>query len=470
MAVGHWWTEMKPSDGIRDCLRALRGRCAPAASSKAVAAPSPSNAKAEWKSRGSQGLVYHCNCGKVDFIQHLSPTRAWSLKIVPPEALTNTDLLIDAVYQGRRSGNAGDDPLPSLLRVDSQGGFRKRGQVKGNLDLLVLTSSMADADWPDHLDRETGTFTYYGDNKKPGRELHDTGRHGNLILQRIFNEARAGPEARKRVPPIFIFASAGSWRDVIFLGLAVPGASDLDVSEELVAIWRSSKGARFQNYRARFTILDASQISRNWIDSLIERRRDDALAPDAWRRWVQSGRRTPLVATRSLEYRSRAEQLPDDQAGQAMVETIRDYFRRREHEFEHCAAALARLMIPDIASLEVTRKSRDGGRDAIGQLRVGTGISSILVDFALEAKCYSASNSVGVREMSRLISRLRHRQFGVLVTTSFVDTQAYQEIKEDQHPIIVISAADIVRLLKQNGRGTPLEVAKWLQQEFPTTE
>ncbi|MCP1762460.1 O-acetyl-ADP-ribose deacetylase (regulator of RNase III) [Bradyrhizobium japonicum] len=36
----------------------------------------------------------------------------------------------------------------------------------------------------------------------------------------------------------------------------------------------------------------------------------------------------------------------------------------------------------------------------------------------LEAKCYGSGNSVGVREMSRLISRLRHRQFGVLVTTS----------------------------------------------------
>jgi len=50
--------------------------------------------------------------------------------------------------------------------------------------------------------------------------------------------------------------------------------------------------------------------------------------------------------------------------------------------------------------------------------------------------------------MSRLISRLRHRQFGVLVTTSYVDSQAYREIKEDQHPIVVIAAADIVVILR----------------------
>jgi hypothetical protein len=122
--------------------------------------------------------------------------------------------------------------------------------------MLVLTSSMSDPDWPDSLDRETGVFTYYGDNKKPGCELHDTGRDGNLILQKIFSSARSGLEGRRVVPPTFIFSGTGTWRDMIFLGLAVPGASDLDSSEELVAIWRTAGGQRFQNYRARFTVLD----------------------------------------------------------------------------------------------------------------------------------------------------------------------------------------------------------------------
>src|SRR4029079_5444702 len=101
-----------------------------------------------------------------------------------------------------------------------------------------------------------------------------------------------------------------------------------------------------------------------------------------------------------------------------------------------------------------TRPSRDGGRDAVGKLRVGSGPSGILVDFALEAKCYSPPQAVGVRDMSRLISRLRHRQFGVIVTTTCVDLQAYKEIKEDQHPIVIIAAADIVELLRRNGRGS----------------
>ena len=184
------------------------------------------------------------------------------MKAVEQESLGTVDLIVDAIYQGGRKGNAGDDPLPRLMRVDSQGGFRYRGKVKGKLELLVLMTSMNDPDWPDALDPETGIFTYFGDNKKPGRDLHDTGRDGNLILKTIFEDGRAGAEGRRNVPPVFLFASAGVGRDVRFLGLAVPGASDLEASEELVAIWRNTKGQRFQNYRARFTVLDASRISR----------------------------------------------------------------------------------------------------------------------------------------------------------------------------------------------------------------
>jgi hypothetical protein len=53
------------------------------------------------------------------------------------------------------------------------------------------------------------------------------------------------------------------------------------------------------------------------------------------------------------------------------------------------------------------------------------------------------------------------------VTTSWVDLQAYKEIKEDEHPIVVVSAADIVDLLRRNGKGNAVIVAAWLAEEFP---
>jgi len=53
-----------------------------------------------------------------------------------------------------------------------------------------------------------------------------------------------------------------------------------------------------------------------------------------------------------------------------------------------------------------------------------------------------------VRDVARLISRLRHRQFGVFVTTSGVSGQAYNELRDDEHPVVVICGRDIAELLK----------------------
>jgi hypothetical protein len=50
----------------------------------------------------------------------------------------------------------------------------------------------------------------------------------------------------------------------------------------------------------------------------------------------------------------------------------------------------------------------------------------------------------------------------ILVTTSYVALQAYQEIKEDGHPIVIISAQDIVNLLQKAGLGDVVELRKWL--------
>ena len=94
-----------------------------------------------------------------------------------------------------------------------------------------------------------------------------------------------------------------------------------------------------------------------------------------------------------------------------------------------------RLSNPNVDRIDVTRPWRDGGRDAVGDYLLGPATDPVAVEFALEAKCYAPANGVGVRETSRLISRLRHRQFGVLVTTSHLDGQAYREIREDGHPV-----------------------------------
>ena len=117
---------------------------------------------------------------------------------------------------------------------------------------------------------------------------------------------------------------------------------------------------------------------------------------------------------RRFEYRTKEEQQPAAGRDESLVQCIYGYFKDNPHGFEHCAARLAGMMDPNINIEIVTRPSVDGGRDAIGTYRVGPLADRISLDFALEAKCYGASNRVGVKELARLISRLRHRQFGIL--------------------------------------------------------
>jgi hypothetical protein len=47
-------------------------------------------------------------------------------------------------------------------------------------------------------------------------------------------------------------------RNMVFRGLAAPGVEG-DPADELVAIWRSKKGERLQNYKAKFTTLQRPQ-------------------------------------------------------------------------------------------------------------------------------------------------------------------------------------------------------------------
>jgi hypothetical protein len=111
---------------------------------------------------------------------------------------------------------------------------------------------------------------------------------------------------------------------------------------------------------------------------------------------------------------------------------------------------------------KITRQSADGGRDAVGVVRIGPTSDPLKLEFALEAKCYGLNNSVGVKETSRLISRLRRHHFGVLVTTSYIGNQAYEEIREDEHPVVLMTGADIANVLQANGHDTEKKLDDWI--------
>ncbi|MEV4638341.1 restriction endonuclease [Actinoplanes sp. NPDC049548] len=385
------------------------------------------------------------------------------------DLLDRADLVLDAEYAGGTAGTAGDDPLQRILPVGNQGGFRPSGSPKrSDVKLVALYTSGENPDWPDFLDEKTGLFTYFGDNRSPGKLLHETSRWGNVILRDSFAAAHADDQARRRVPPFLLFAKANArGRNVVFRGLLAPGAATMAADDDLQAIWRSTKGQRFQNYRATFTVLDVPVVSKVWINQLLAGEPLGDACPSAWTEWVHGRAYRTLVAPATKVIRSRAEQLPSDAAGQQILNTIHQYFSGRWSDFETCAIELWRMLAPNTGITAVTRPTRDFGRDAIGIYQLGPAADRVSLDFVLEAKCYGPKTSVGVEDTSRLISRIRHRMFGVLVTTSYVHDQAYKEVREDQHPIVIMCGRDIVDVLRSKGYSTPADVAAWLAAAFP---
>ena len=383
------------------------------------------------------------------------------------ENLNSCDLAIDCIYKGGSNKNISADPLNKLMKCGNSGGFRNRLREdkngKGKYAYIVLYTSLEDLEWPDYMDVETGIFRYYGDNKKSGRMLTNTAHRGNLILEKVFNILNSGI-GLDEIPPFFIFCKCNCGRDVKFLGLAAPGNPNLTPDNDLVAFWRTSKNERFQNYEAYFTVLDTGNqpISREWLDELVK---DHATAlehaPKVWKEFIKKGRKgiKALKANRIHEIPNIYDQLQSDNEGKLCLESIRNHYAKFGPNktpffqgFEYCAKDIVQKMDKHFIQFDLTRPWRDGGRDAIGIYSISSSKVNfpLKMDCSLEAKCYSENHGVGVKEMSRLISRIRYRQFGILVTTSYVNKQAYREIIEDGHPILVVTAADIANILRRN--------------------
>ena len=55
----------------------------------------------------------------------------------------------------------------------------------------------------------------------------------------------------------------------------------------------------------------------------------------------------------------------------------------------------------------------------------------------------------------------------MLVTTTYLGRQAYKEIVNDQHPVLIIAAIDLVSIVKSKYAKTPKELKNKLKNEFP---
>lgn len=185
-----------------------------------------------------------------------------------------TLLTIDCVYKHGKPWSLSVDALSNLMKVKNVGGFR----TKSGLKYVVLYSANQDIYWKDQINTELGLYTYYGDNKKPGVDLH--GPYGNKVLKEVFEKGESNDiNIRKTIPPFFLFESDRYNGGVKFRGLLVPRYKGVNRFEWLTAVWAQlNEGGRFQNYKSMFTILDTSSgseesnnnasIDLRWLDDL----------------------------------------------------------------------------------------------------------------------------------------------------------------------------------------------------------
>lgn len=394
------------------------------------------------------------------------------------QAQLPADLRVDASYRNTNNWKKPEDVFNRFFRfsdgkgINNASGFRPKCRAGGSTDIVdcafcILVTNYGESEWPDRLDAENGLFIYYGDNRSPGTALSDTGIGGNRLLEHLFELLHSG--RRADIPPLLCFEN---YRDTTgvqmrFLGLACPGGIGVTALEDLVAVWRIKERRRFQNYRALLTILAEELVPRAWLEDVVAGlpAADSAHCPRRWRQWVKTGLYSPLRCERQREPRTREDQMPHNPREAVVLRAIHEGLSDREFEF--AAASLTRLIDARFGDLTVTRAVRDGGRDGLGFYRIGHDHHQVLVSVAVEAKKWRTDRAVGVKPMMRLIARLKHRDVGVFVTTSFFDRQVQRELVEDNHPVLLVTGGDIARILIHHeivdlsARG---KLAAWIEQ------
>ena len=152
------------------------------------------------------------------------------------------------------------------------------------------------------------------------------------------------------------------------------------------------------------------------------------------------------------------------------MKALQQYFVKKDkgYSFEEVAKDVVIGMDNSVVQMETTRPFKDGGIDAEGQYRIfKIAGNSINVEFYMQAKCYSMSHSVTTKDVSRLVARIKNRQFGVMATTSYVAKQAYDEILEDGHPIVLINGKDIIDYVYDECEIRSEEaLVKWLELNY----
>lgn len=379
---------------------------------------------------------------------------------------------------GRAQLDHGIDPL---TRVNATGGPRRPAIM------IASKPHRAGSDWTpwhDELDPFAGHVRYFGDNKANYREDPSTTSGNRAVLEQFRLHTSDSREERSAAAPLLIFEGLvhegrekGFWR---FLGLGV-----LERAERVTQLDRL--GRIFTNYAFDCALLDLSQenlgLSWEWIAA----RRDPtwsteaalALAPSAWRRWVDQGSavidrvRQSVARNRVLEP---SEQRPDagspaDIALKAVISHYKTGYTWTgvgEHRFEGMASEITGGYLGETGRYRrgwITKRAGDGGVDFVGRLDLGSTESGLKLVVLGQAKCRGgASPATGALDIARTVARLDRGWVGAFVTTGYYTVEAQREVISDRFPMMLINGKQVGDMIVLNAARRGVGVVEYIHQ------
>jgi hypothetical protein len=317
--------------------------------------------------------------------------------------------------------------------------------------------------WHDELDAERGHIRYYGDNKAElGTDPLGASGNRSLIEQFPLHRGSTRTERLRAAPMLFFESlihegkSKGYWR---FLGVGL-----IERAELVAQVDRRNRP--FVNYTFDCLLVDLSAESLSVAWEWIAARRDPtksleeclALAPSAWRRWVDHGsaveERIRQVLTRSSTL-SAADQRPDagtsaEDALRQVVEhykTLGPFHGVGEHRFEGLASEIAGTVLRESGQYRsgwITKRAGDGGIDFVSRLDIGSGPGSLKLVVLGQAKCVSGAAPVtSGLDLARTVARLDRGWVGAFVTTGYFSEQAQREVMSDRFPLLMLNGRHV---------------------------
>lgn len=362
-------------------------------------------------------------------------------------------------------------------RITLERGINAVAEIQGpdavRRPLIALRSSpwkagQESTPWHDEFDLDHGHVRYFGDHKVTTNGPVGTTPGNRALLDAWHLHGSGRVDDRTLAPPLILFRATPVWRDGRRIDKGHVEFAGIGVIERLEHIVQRDPGGNsrgsptFPNLVLDINVirLDANdEFDFRWLDD----RRDPGLtaaqalrlAPEAWQRWVRSGRvALPRIRRRVLSSRvqSRADQLPaPGSTDEAILTKVYRAFDANKHAFEWLASRVAEQVLGASGARYregwLTRAGGDGGMDFVGRLDVGSGRSGTPLVVLGQAKCVAPSSSIGPDQVARVVARLRRGWIGIFVTTGHFSHQAQVEVVDDEYPLVLVPGRTLAEVI-----------------------